>query len=196
MNISINQSILNKYGMSIEEFLVLYLCSKDFDIEEIIKSLINKGFANRNLYNKVTAVISNNTKELISSILIDSDKSVIDKDEEFNRVAEKMKEVFPDGRKPGTTYYWKDSTAVIARKLKTLVAKFNFKFTEEQAITATREYVKSFNGDYQYMQLLKYFILKTDNHTGELRSDFMSIIENGNQQDNLGLNDSWLTEIR
>lgn len=196
MNISINQSILNKYGMSIEEFLVLYLCSKDFDIEEIIKSLINKGFANRNLYNKVTAVISNNTKELISSILIDSDKSVIDKDEEFNRVAEKMKEVFPDGRKPGTTYYWKDSTAVIARKLKTLVAKFNFKFTEEQAITATREYVKSFNGDYQYMQLLKYFILKTDNHTGELRSDFMSIIENGNQKDNLGLNDSWLTEIR
>lgn len=196
MNISINQSILNKYGMSIEEFLVLYLCSKDFDIEEIIKSLINKGFANRNLYNKVTAVISNNTKELISSILIDSDKSVIDKDEEFNRVAEKMKEVFPDGRKPGTTYYWKDSTAVIARKLKTLVAKFNFKFTEEQAITATKEYVKSFNGDYQYMQLLKYFILKTDNHTGELRSDFMSIIENGNQQDNLGLNDSWLTEIR
>ena len=196
MNISINQSILDKYGMSIEEFLVLYLCSKDFDIEEIIKSLINKGFANRNLYNKVTAVISNNTKELISSILIDSDKSVIDKDEEFNRVAEKMKEVFPDGRKPGTTYYWKDSTAVIARKLKTLVAKFNFKFTEEQAITATREYVKSFNGDYQYMQLLKYFILKTDNHTGELRSDFMSIIENGNQQDNLGLNDSWLTEIR
>ena len=196
MNISINQSILNKYGMSIEEFLVLYLCSKDFDIEEIIKSLINKGFANRNLYNKVTAVISNNTKKLISSILIDSDKSVIDKDEEFNRVAEKMKEVFPDGRKPGTTYYWKDSTAVIARKLKTLVAKFNFKFTEEQAITATREYVKSFNGDYQYMQLLKYFILKTDNHTGELRSDFMSIIENGNQQDNLGLNDSWLTEIR
>ena len=177
MNISINQSILDKYGMSIEEFLVLYLCSKDFDIEEIIKSLINKGFANRNLYNKVTAVISNNTKELISSILIDSDKSVIDKDEEFNRVAEKMKEVFPDGRKPGTTYYWKDSTAVIARKLKTLVAKFNFKFTEEQAITATREYVKSFNGDYQYMQLLKYFILKTDNHTGELRSDFMSIIE-------------------
>lgn len=196
MNISINQSILDKYGMSIEEFLVLYLCSKDFDIEEIIKSLINKGFANRNLYNKVTAVISNNTKELISSILIDSDKSVIDKDEEFNRVAEKMKEVFPDGRKPGTTYYWKDSTAVIARKLKTLVAKFNFKFTEEQAITATKEYVKSFNGDYQYMQLLKYFILKTDNHTGELRSDFMSIIENGNQQDNLGLNDSWLTEIR
>ena len=46
------------------------------------------------------------------------------------------------------------------------------------------------------MQLLKYFILKTDSHTGELRSDFMSIIENGNQQDNLGLNDSWLTEIR
>ena len=74
--------------------------------------------------------------------------------------------------------------------------KYGNKYTNEQIINATKKYVISFNGDYQYMQLLKYFILKTDNHTGELRSDFMSIIENGNQKDNLGLNDSWLTEIR
>lgn len=177
MNISINEKVLNKYNLSIEEFLVLYLCAKEVNIEEIIESLINKGICERDLYNKVSAVTSNNTKDLVSSILIDSDKAVVDKEEEFLSLAEKMREIFPSGKKAGTTYPWRDSTPIIARKLKTIVAKFNFKFTEEQAINATKRYVESFNGNYQYMQLLKYFILKQTN-TGELRSDFMALIEN------------------
>ena len=115
------------------------------------------------------------------------------KDKEFKELADKLKELFPKGKKAGTTYMWRDSTAVIARKLKTLVVKYDYQFTEEQAIKATKAYVESFNGDYTYMQLLKYFILKSL-PDGEIKSDFMSYIENEGQEDELS--DNWLNEMR
>ena len=43
------------------------------------------------------------------------------------------------------------------------------------------------------MQLLKYFILKSL-PDGEIKSDFMSYIENEGQEDELS--DNWLTEMR
>ena len=130
---------------------------------------------------------------MIGSIIVDSDKETINREEEFLDVAQSLRELYPKGKKPGTTYMWKDSNTIIAQKLKTLVVKFGYKFTKEQAIEATRRYIESFRGDYRYMQLLKYFILKTDRSTGEIRSDFMSYIDNENQGE---VNSNWLSEIR
>ena len=84
----------------------------------------------------------------------------------------------------------------IARKLKNLVAKYNCKFTEEEAINATKAYVESFNGDYKYMKLLKYFLLKTPiNNNGdiEVQSEFMSYLEN---KDYINRNDdNWTIDL-
>ena len=182
MNITINEKVLDKYNLTLEEFLVLYLCSKEVDIEGVIQDLIDSGIVNRDLYNNVSAVVSNNTKELITSIIIDSDKAVVNKDSEFNALAEKLREIYPKGVKPGTTYLWRDSVPIIARKLKTLVTKFGVSFTEQEAIDATKKYVESFGSDRKFMQLLKYFILKTDKATGEIRSDFLAIIQNPDTQ--------------
>lgn len=178
MTITVADKILDKYNLSIEEFLILYICSKEYDIKELVDTIIAKGYADKNLYNPNTAIVSNNVKEIISSVIIDSDKAVIDKEEDYLRVAKKMQEIFPKGKKEGTTYAWRDCTAVIAKKLKTLVVKFDFKFTEEEALNATKKYVESFNGNYKFMQLLKYFILKNDTTTGDIKSEFMSLIEN------------------
>lgn len=194
MNISVNDTILEKYGLTLDEFLVLYLCSKEVDFEETIIKLIHKGIVDKDLTTPMCAVVSDNTKELIASIIIDSDKTVLSKDAEFIELAKKMRELFPEGKKPGTTYYWRDSLPMIARKLKTLVAKFNVHFTEEDALEATKKYVESFNGDYRYMQLLKYFILKSDKSTGDVRSEFLAILENGDQEDLT--NSDWLTDVR
>lgn len=183
MTITVADKILDKYNLSIEEFLILYICSKEYDIKELIDTIIAKGYADKNLYNPNTAIVSNNVKEIISSVIIDSDKAVINKEEDYLRVAKKMQEIFPKGRKEGTTYAWRDCTAVIAKKLKTLVVKFDFKFTEEEALNATKKYVESFNGNYKFMQLLKYFILKNDTTTGDIKSEFMSLIEN--KEDNI-----------
>ena len=190
--ISINKDVLEKYDLSIDEFLVLLLTYNKANIHEVRESLVNKGLADYSVVDD-TLIISSTTKDLITSVTIDSDVTVISKDKEFKELAEKLKEIFPKGKKAGTTYMWRDSTAVIARKLKTLVVKYDYEFTEEQALKATKAYVESFNGDYTYMQLLKYFILKTM-PDGEIRSDFMSYIENEGHEDDIGKD--WNTSLK
>lgn len=190
--VSINKDVLEKNNLSMDEFLVLLLTYNKANIQEVKQSLVEKGLADFSVFDD-ELVISSTTKDLITSISIDSDVKVLSKDKEFRELADKLKELFPKGKKAGTTYMWRDSTAVIARKLKTLVVKYEYEFTEEQAIKATKAYVESFNGDYTYMQLLKYFILKTL-PDGEIKSDFMSYIENEGQEDELS--DNWLTEMR
>lgn len=190
--VSINKDVLEKNNLSMDEFLVLLLTYNKANIQEVKQSLVEKGLADFSVFDE-DLVISSTTKDLITSITIDSDVKVISKDKEFKELADKLKELFPKGKKAGTTYMWRDSTAVIARKLKTLVVKYDYQFTEEQAIKATKAYVESFNGDYTYMQLLKYFILKSL-PDGEIKSDFMSYIENEGQEDELS--DNWLNEMR
>lgn len=190
--VSINKDVLEKNNLSMDEFLVLLLTYNKANIQEVKQSLVEKGLADFSVFDD-ELVISSATKDLITSVSIDSDVKVLSKDKEFRELADKLKELFPKGKKAGTTYMWRDSTAVIARKLKTLVVKYDYQFTEEQAIKATKAYVESFNGDYTYMQLLKYFILKSL-PDGEIKSDFMSYIENEGQEDELS--DNWLNEMR
>lgn len=193
MRYTIDDAILSKYNLTEEEFIALVVSFRDLDIQRGNDNLIAKGIADRNIYDKTKIVLSDNTKNMVSSIIVDSDKETINREEEFLDVAQSLRELYPKGKKPGTTYMWKDSNTIIAQKLKTLVVKFGYKFTKEQAIEATRRYIESFRGDYRYMQLLKYFILKTDRSTGEIRSDFMSYIDNENQGE---VNSNWLSEIR
>ena len=193
MRYTIDDAILSKYNLTEEEFIALVVSFRDLDIQRGNDNLVAKGIADRNIYDKTKIVLSNNTKNMIGSIIVDSDKETINREEEFLDVAQSLRELYPKGKKPGTTYMWKDSNTIIAQKLKTLVVKFGYKFTKEQAIEATRRYIESFRGDYRYMQLLKYFILKTDRSTGEIRSDFMSYIDNENQGE---VNSNWLSEIR
>lgn len=178
MKYTIDKEILAKYNLSVEEFLVLLVNYLGGDCVAAKESLITKGLAHPNILTNEGLILSNNTKDLVAEILIDSDKKVVDKDEEYTALAEKLKEIYPKGRKPGTSYMWRDATGVIARKLKAVCIQFNVQLSESKAIEATTAYVNSFNGDYTYMQLLKYFILKKDPKTGELRSDFLSYVEN------------------
>lgn len=194
MNISISEEVLSKWDLSIQEFLFLLFNVKEGDINECVSSLIQKGWVDKNLFDPTKVVISNNRKEDIATILVDSEK--VETKLEFEDLADKLREIFPKGKKPGTTYMWRDTTAVIAKKLKILVTKYNCKFTEEQAIKATQAYVNSFGGNYKYMQLLKYFILKTPTNASgdvELRSDFMSYVDNEGHEEQL--REDWMSSM-
>ena len=186
MKLTIDQTILENNNLTLEEFLVLFLSAKEVDIGDISQSLVAKGFADKDLFSSGKLVISDKVKDLISTISIDSDKNVIDKDSEFTELATELREIYPAGRKDGTTYMWRGTTAEVAKKLKTLVVKYGFVINKESVIKATKEYVNSFNGDYRYMQLLKYFILKSVKDADgnvDIKSELMSIIENSGQLD-------------
>lgn len=186
MKLTIDQTILENNNLTLEEFLVLFLSAKEVDIGDISQSLVAKGFADKDLFSSGKLVISDKVKDLISTISIDSDKNVIDKDSEFTELAAELREIYPAGRKDGTTYMWRGTTAEVAKKLKTLVVKYGFVINKESVIKATKEYVNSFNGNYRYMQLLKYFILKSVKDADgnvDIKSELMSIIENSGQLD-------------
>lgn len=184
MRLTIDQAVLDRHDLTISEFMVLYLNVNSVDIKSCMDSLVAKGLADKNLFSEGSIVISDKVKELVSTIAIDSDKSVIDKDAEFIELANELRELYPAGRKEGTTYMWRGTTAEIAKKLKTLVVKYKYSFTREQVIKATKEYISSFNGNYKKMRLLKYFILKSEKDADDnvnVISELMTLIENEGQ---------------
>lgn len=186
MRLTINQTVLEKHDLTVSEFMVLYLSVNSVNIKSCMDSLVAKGLADKNLFSEDSIVVSDKVKDLVSTIAIDSDKSVIDKDAEFIELANELRELYPAGRKEGTTYMWRGTTAEIAKKLKTLVVKYKYSFTREQVLKATKEYISSFNGNYKKMRLLKYFILKSERDADDnvnVISELMTLIENEGQTD-------------
>ena len=201
MDFHINKEILAKSGISVD--MAFYLASIYFDkpyTYDTFDLASKQGFITYNHLDRynlpIQPKLTREGVELVESIFLNSefkgDKGV-DTDR-YDELADKLRELYPKGRKEGTSYLWRDSHAKIANKLRTLVKKYNFKFTDEQAISATKRYIESFNGNYSYMQLLKYFILKKDKDTGEENSQLMSYIENEDCTD--AGNDDWMNEVR
>lgn len=133
-------------------------------------------------------------KEILESIFIDSDKE--DKsEEELLEIAEGLKSIFPEGRKEGTSNYWSESKLLIIKRLKSFFKRYGSNYTKEQILDAARKYVEGFNGRYQYMRTLKYFIFRDRNNLGESEasSDLLTYIENAGQEQNL--KEDWMSTI-
>ena len=72
-----------------------------------------------------------------------------------------------------------------------------YNLADEQIVQAAEKYVQGFNGDYQYMKLLKYFILKEKVGAGgdvEGESDLINYIENAGQEDTLS--NDWTSTLK
>ncbi len=181
MKVTINTEVLKKRHLTIGEFLVMLIGYYDVKYKEVLEKLVKNGIVHPNVFAPYEVVLSNNTKNLVASILLESDSKAVGCGIDFDSLAKKLQEIYPSGNKPGTTYSWRDTTEAIAQKLRTLVVKCNFTFTKEEAIQATQDYVNFFKGkDLKDMQLLKYFILKTKKSESgnDIDSMFMSLIEN------------------
>ena len=184
MKITINTDVLKKYNLSLGQFLVLLVSHFNLDCQKIHDELVSAGLAERDLFKGFPPVISDNTKNLIAKIIVESDDKITNCHiKDFNALAETLMQYYPEGNKPGTTYPWRGTINEISQKLKTLVAKYDFDFTPEEAQDAVMEYVNSFK-DYKFMSLLRNFILTTkkdDEGRHELNSLFMTIIENNRE---------------
>lgn len=195
MKITIDTDVLQEKNLTFQQFLVLLIAYKNIDYKGVMNSLIELGIAHKDIYDPYSLVLSDNTRNGIMRILVDCDKRVAESNIDFESIAVKMRDLYPKGYKPGTTYPWRDSVAVIVGKLKTLVSKYDFHFTEEEAVAATKEYLDTYKNDNKFMKLLRYFILKTDTDGAgnrQIKSDFMTIIENNRlprEEDNNEIND-------
>lgn len=193
MKLTIDSKVLEKEGVTMEEFSVLlyYLAGGMGTLNEVLCNILWE----KNYLIKVEDgyIINNNMLSTIET-WISLSSVPEDKGHQLLKLAEGMREIFPAGKKPGTDYYWRDSTKVIAQRLSIFIKKYGDEYTDEQILDATRKYVESFNGNYKYMHLLKYFISKKNTETKEDSSELLSYLENAGQEETLS--DNWLTDVR
>ena len=180
MKITINTEILKKHGLSLGEFLLMLIGYYDLDFDNCHNSIIKKYIAEKNVFKNTGIILSNNSKDLVAQILMESDDKAIKSNIDFEGIAEQLMNCYPEGNKPGTTHSWRSTVDVIAQKLRTLVVRYDFTFTAEEAVQAVTEYLSSFEQLDQQTLLLKSFILRTtgDRDNKEMESLFMSYIEN------------------
>ena len=197
MKWTIDSDIVSKHNLTMDEFIYLVFLARGGDVMEYTSSLMKRGWIDKNIFKPEQIILTLKTKEIIQEILLDSDKQVKGNQDKFISIANKLRELFPKGNKAGTNYSWRGSTAEIAKKLKNLVVKYKCNFTEDEAVEATKAYIDSFNGNYKYMKLLKYFLLKTPvNNNGdvEVESEFMTYLENKGEMGEYN-NPNWTTDL-
>ena len=197
--ICLNKKAAQQNGMTIDETLLMLVIHNKVNLKRTEEALIQKGLitAERNdLFQQVGWRLTNKGTEILDSVIMDSDKEQEPQDR-LIQLATRLKDIFPKGKKDGTNYYWADGVALIVRRLKLFFKKYGNKFTDEQIIQAAEKYVQGFNGNYQYMRLLKYFIFKEKvGANGEVEGDseLINYIENAGQEENL--RNDWATTLR
>jgi hypothetical protein len=174
--------------LNMEEFAAVLFAheyakhNKEETIQSYTKRVLSD-IANRYRYVKIlpqtmteyNVAVTPDAMDVLSCLKVDEPKQTRD----FTLLAQKMIELFPIGKKPGTSYLWRGNLQMITRRLNQLYEKSGAKFTDEEALAATEAYVKENNGN-PYMRILKYFIFKNQvgGYGNELDSDLLSWIEN------------------
>lgn len=190
--INIKYEVLKRLNITLEEYMALLLVHLDCNYEVGINGLVEKGYITRyGPKNRSGWFTSQNGDELIALVQSESsfENAIFDRALEL---AKKLKPIFPKGKKDGTNYYWAEGVLLIAKRLVIFFRKYGDKFTDEQIVDATQRYVASFNGNYIYMQLLKYFIFKDAVGAGgevESKSELLNMIENKDEDNTLYRND-------
>lgn len=190
MEIIINDNVLDKASLTLEELLYLILLDLNATTE-IINSLESKGW----LHNRH---LTEESRQRLADVLNETKKEP-SSEKRIETLAQKLMEIFPKGKKEGTAYYWRGNKKEIKDKLKKFFVYFGDVYNDMQILSAARKYVQSFNGDYRYMRLLKYFIWKNDlKRTGEgisveQISELASYIENEGQEETV--NNSWHDDL-
>ena len=186
-----------KHGLLLSEGIALLAISTTTD--DTYKSLVDKGLITKANGTMQSLNRKYNATEkgiiLADELIADSEENIVVKEDSIKELADKLRSIYPEGKMAGTSYYYRCNRADIVRKLKSFFRRYG-EYTTEQIIEATQRYVNSFNGNYTYLRLLKYFIWKDENKDGETLqvSQLADWIENKNEVNTN--NTDWTTTLR
>ena len=197
MKIEVNDEICKKYNLSIEEALVLI--GLKYSSQEIFQKLNKERFLldlGSSIFNEETKYkLSRKANEVLSCILAESTNAVAKRSTNIEELADKLRDIYPNGKIFNTNYYYRCNRQDIINKLKTFFKMYGTKYTDEQIINATQKYINSFNGNYTYLKLLKYFIWKDERLKGEsVQSLLADFIENESAEDTTS--SDWTVELK
>ena len=200
MKITIDEDACKKVKLSLPEVLMITLVKTGVNIETLLKQMKEKQIlVEEHTLLGTNLLVTQRWSDLSDKALLSADKSVPD-NKRLENLAKSLMEVFPAGKKEGTSQYWKGNLRDNTLRLAKFFKLYGDKYTDEQMIEAAKNYVSSHNGKYQYMRVLKYFIWKATrkvNSEGEGYieevSDLAAFIENAKDEKNL--KDDWMSTM-
>lgn len=124
----------------------------------------------------------NPTRKLFMNKII-SEGLIQPKSLENETLAQKLKDLYPKGKKPGTNQYWSEGLSLIEKRLQLFFKRYSKKYSDDEIIEATKKYVTNMEND-PYMKTLKYFILKNKVINGmiEEESELYNYLENKDEE--------------
>lgn len=199
MRIIIDEQICNNKEISIQELLLSLVIRSSYSLQEVLDSLVKKEIVVPDGIGGY--LITQHWDDVVSEVLLDSEGNSNRTQESIETLAAKLMEIFPKGKKPNTNVYWRGNLKDIKLRLKKFYKLYGNKYTDEEILKAARDYVSSFNGNYSYMRILKYFIWKDPirsdsegNRFVEEVSDLATFLENNNLEHNTEDQD-WTSHI-
>lgn len=196
MTISISEDVCKKNGLNPDEILAILLVKTGTDISQLFNSLLERHILVKDVFGGY--LVTQRWDDVASTILLDSDKDK-QSPERLEKLASKLMEIFPKEKKAGTCHYFRGNKKDNILRLKKFFKLYGH-YSDEQILDAARRYVSSFNGNYAYMRILKYFIWKDavkqdseGNGYVDETSDLANWIENAGQVDST--NSDWTTNL-
>lgn len=185
MRYVIDTDACEKEGLSLAAVLAGMIILSDIDLKELKLEITKEGI----LVEKEGEILITATgRDRVHRVLLSSDKTLPPEDQ-IEALAIKLMEIFPKGKKEGTSVYWKGNKKDTKLRLQKFFKLYGSTYSNEQILDAAKQYVESFNGNYTYMRALKYFIWKDERKTDseghiyvEEVSDLASYIENAGQE--------------
>ena len=199
MKITIDEEVCEKYGMTMSELLMILLVKLGVNILELGEQMASVEMIIPDNTINGKYVITQRWNNVAENIILDSDKykQPIDR---LEQLVIKLQKIFPEGKKEGTSQYWRGNKREISLRLKKFFKLYDNTYTDEQILTAAKNYVETFNGQYNYMRVLKYFIWKDEKKLTEDEkiqvveiSDLANYIENASSINDL--KDEWTSTL-
>lgn len=199
MKLVIDDKQCLKHKLSPQEVLIaIAIRSSKDSIKSIIDNMLNREII---VSHEGKLSTTQHWDEEIDTVLVDS-AGAIDDEDRLNALADKMKSCFPEGKMPGTPYYYRCNKREIVLKLKKFFYQYG-NYKDEDMVDATKRFVASFSGNYRYLPLIKYFIMKNktvadedgSNHIVEC-SPLADYLENKEDDNVVTASDEWLMNAR
>jgi len=201
MQLSIDERQCSKYHLTPQQLLVALAVRSTEDFKALWKDLLQREVI---VKHDGQWMITQRWNDRVDDILMESTGKTENEDR-LTELAKKMRKEYPDGKIPGTSYYYRCNVGEVASKLKRFFLKYG-SYSDDEIIAATKRFVNDKKGD-TYLPLLKYFIWKQKTvrdewgvgHVEEV-STLATYLENsqqeGKKEGKATNDDSWLFSSR
>lgn len=198
MKLTIDEKECLKHHLTPEEVIVMLALRTCKDTNEVVANLEAREIITDK---SGQFMLTQRWSDELDEILLDSSGDINDEDR-LKSLAQKMRDAYPRGKMPGTSYFYRCNNREVVLKLKKFFTLYG-NYSDDKILDAEKRFIASYNGNYKYLPLIKYFIHKDKLKLGEdgqqhvsPESPLATYLENKEDSNLVTASDDWLTNVR